>query len=78
MALGNATEGAARSTLLKVTQVEPYQGFVAWQALVDGHAPKSSDGPAIALQPIIATPQRCKDAKELKERLTAWSLKVAE
>ena len=24
------------------------------------------------------TPKRCKDAKELKERLTAWSLKVAE
>ena len=23
-------------------------------------------------------PKRCKDAKELKERLTAWSLKVAE
>ena len=26
----------------------------------------------------LATPKRCKDAKELKERLTAWSLKVAE
>ena len=33
---------------------------------------------AIALQPILATPKRCKDAKELKERLTAWSLKRAE
>ena len=32
----------------------------------------------MALQPILATPKRCKDAKELKERLTAWSLKVAE
>ena len=36
------------------------------------------DDPAIALQPIFATPERCKDVKELKERLTAWSLKVAE
>ena len=45
---------------------------MAWQALVDGYAHKSS------LQPILATPKRCKDAKELKERLTAWSLKVAE
>ena len=31
-----------------------------------------------ALQSILATPRRCKDAKEVKERLTAWSLKVAE
>ena len=37
-----------------------------------------SNDPAIALPPIFATPKRCKDAKELKERLTAWSLKVAE
>ena len=51
---------------------------MAWQALVDGYAPKSSNDPAIALQPILATPKRCKDAKELKERLTSWSLKVAE
>ena len=51
---------------------------MAWQALVDGYAPKSSNDPAIALQPILATPKRCKDAKGLKERLTAWSLKVAE
>ena len=36
MALANVTEGAARSTVLKVTQVEPSHGFVAWQALVDG------------------------------------------
>ena len=41
--LANATEGAARSTVLKVTQVEPSHGFVAWQALVDGNAPKSSN-----------------------------------
>ena len=37
-----------------------------------------SNDPAIALPPILATPKRCKDAKELKVRLTAWSLKVAE
>ena len=38
VALANATEGAARSTVLKVTQVEPSHGFVAWQAHVDGYA----------------------------------------
>ena len=46
VALANATAGAARSTVLKVTQVEPRRGFVAWQALVDGHAPKSPNDPA--------------------------------
>ena len=61
-----------RSTVLKVTQVEPSHGFVAWQALVDDCAPKSSNDPAIALQPILATSKRCNDAKELKERLTTW------
>ena len=70
------TEGAARSTVLKVTQVEPSRGFVAWQALVDGYAPKSSNDPAIALQAILARPKRCKDAKDLKERLTAESGRV--
>ena len=40
--------------------------FVAWQVLVDGHAPKTSNDPAIALQPILAAPKRCKDAKEMK------------
>ena len=78
VALANVTEGAARATVLKVTQTELGLGIVAWQALVDGHAPKSSNDPATALRPILATPKRCKDAKELKERLTAWSLKVAE
>ena len=72
-----ATEGAARATVLRIALTEPSQGFVAWQTLVDGYAPKSSNDPAISLQPILATPKRCKDAKELKERLTAWSLKVA-
>ena len=50
----------------------------SWQALVDGFAPKSSNDPAKALQPILATLTGCKDAEELKERLTAWSLTVAE
>ena len=78
VAWANVTEGAARATVLKVTQVEPSHGFVEWQALVAGHAPKSSNDPSIALHPVLATPKKCKDAKELKERLTAWSLKVAE
>ena len=69
VALATATEGAARSAVLKVAQVEPSHGLVACQALVDGKAPKSSNDPAIALQPILATPERCK--------VTAWSLKVA-
>ena len=78
VALASATEGAARSTVLKVTQVEPSHGFMEWQALVDSYAPKSSPDPAMALQPRLATLERCKDAKELKERLTACSLRVAE
>ena len=78
VALANVTDGAVRATVLKVTETEPSHGFVAWQALVDGYAPKSSNDPAIALQPVLATPERCKDAKESKERLTAWSFKVAE
>ena len=77
-ALADVTEGAARATVLRMTQTEPSHGFVAWQALVDGYAPMSSNDPAIALKPLHATPKRCKDAKELKERLTEWSLKVAE
>ena len=78
VALANATEGAGRSTVLKVTQVNPSHGFVARQALVDGYASKSPKDPAFALQPTLATPKRCKDAKELRERPTAWSLKLAE
>ena len=39
------------------TQVEPSHGFVAWQALVDGNAPKSSNDPAKTLQPMLATPK---------------------
>ena len=76
VALSNATGGAAK--VLKVTHAEPNHRFVAWQALADGHAPKSSNDPATALQPVLATPKRCKGAKDLKEKLTAWSSKVAE
>ena len=68
MALDNATESAATSTVLKVAQVEPSRGFAAWQALVDGCAPKSSNDPTIVPQPTLATPKKCKDAKELKEK----------
>ena len=63
---------------MEITQTEPSHGFVAWQALVDGYARKSSNDLAIAPQPILTTPKRCKNAKELKEKLTAWSSKVAE
>ena len=62
--------------MLKVTQVEP--GFVAWQGLVDGYVPKSSNDPAVALQPIFETLERCQGARELKEKFTEWSLKVVE
>ena len=51
---------------------------MAWQALVDGYAPKSANDPAVVLQRMLATPKRCKDAEDLKEKLTARSLKVAE
>ena len=50
VALANATEGAARATVLRITQTERCHGFVAWQALVDGCAPKSSNDPATALR----------------------------
>ena len=42
VALANVTEGAARATVLRI-------GFGAWQALVDGYAPKSSNDPTMAL-----------------------------
>ena len=38
VAPNNVTEGAARATVLQITKTEPCHGFVAWQALVDGHA----------------------------------------
>ena len=46
--------------------------------MVDGFLPNSSSDPAFALQPILATPRRWKDAEEFKEKRTACSLKVAE
>ena len=57
VALATVTEGAARATVLRVTQAEPSHGFLARQALVDDSAPKSSNDPAIPLQPILATPR---------------------
>ena len=29
----------------------------SWHALADGHAPETSNDPAVALQPILATPK---------------------
>ena len=46
--------------------------------LLDGHSLKSSNDPAVASRPVLATPKRCKDAKESKEKFTAWSLEVTE
>ena len=37
---------------------------MAWQALVDGCAPKSSNDPAVALQPILATPLQGREGIE--------------
>ena len=48
VAVANVTEGAARATVQRITQTKPSHGFVAWQALVDDYAPKSSNDPAIA------------------------------
>ena len=50
VALANVTEGAARATVLKVTQTEPSHAFLAWQALVDVYAPKSSNCDAQEMQ----------------------------
>ena len=58
MALDSVMEGAAVSTVQKVTQVQPSHGFVAWLAVIDGCTPKSSNDPAITLQPTLATPTR--------------------
>ena len=48
----------ANAKVLKVTQAEPSHGFVAWRAPVDCYAPMSSNDPARALQPILATPKK--------------------
>ena len=49
-ALTNIMEGAARSTVLKVTHMEPSRGFVDWRARVDGYAPQSSSDSVMARQ----------------------------
>ena len=71
VALANATEGTASATVLRLKRS---QAMGSWH----GKQWSTSNDPAIALQPTLATPKRCKDTKELNERLTAWSLKVAE
>ena len=67
VALASVTEGATRSIVLRV------RGMASAR---DGYAPKSSNDPTVAPQPILARHTRCKDARELKEKLTAWSLKM--
>ena len=77
--LGQRDRRRSKSYVLRITQTEPSLGFVAWHALGDGYAPKSSNEPAKALQPVLATPKRCKDAKELKEMASSdGHVKVAE
>ena len=61
VALANATEGTARSTVLKATQVDLHGKH--WSTC---YAPKSSNDPAKALQPIQATPKRCKGRKGIE------------
>ena len=72
VALANATEGASRATVLRITQTEPSHGFVAWQALVDGYAPQ------VVQRPGDSAAARTRDAQEVQGREGAWSLKVAE
>ena len=67
-----------RCNLAHTSEGQPSGAKSPVRALVDGYAPKSSNDPAVALQLMLATPKRCKHARELKEKLTAWSLKVAE
>ena len=60
------TKVAVRSTAEDI-QAEPSLMFAAWQALVDGHAPKSANDPAIALHHPKALPKSFKDARQLKK-----------
>ena len=76
VALANVTEVAARSPVLKVTHVAPSHGFVAWPAL--GTRPSHRTTQLQRCSPYLPPPKRCKDAQDLKEKLKAWSLKVAE
>ena len=64
--VAHVTEGAARSTVLKATHAQRSHGFVAWQALVDGYAPLSSNDPATAPQPILATPKKVQGRKGIE------------
>ena len=77
VALANVTEGAARSTFLKINQVEPSHGFVAWQALVDGYTPKSSNDPAHSAAAHTCDTQSAQERKGT-EREAHNILKVAE
>ena len=72
MSLANVTEGSARATVLKVTRTEPSRGFVA------GVRPNRRMFRQSRYNPYLRRPRSAKMQKELKERLTAWSLKVAE
>ena len=67
VALANLTDGAARSTVLKVTRKEP-SNVVA----DDGYLPKSLNDSAMTLPPMLALPKRCQDAKEPKEKNSSW------
>ena len=57
VALATVTEDAARAKVLRITQTEPSHGFVAWQALVDVYAPKSSTQ-LLRCSPYLRHPQR--------------------
>ena len=61
----SVTEGAARATVLKVTQTEPSHGSVAGHPLVDGYATRPSRRTIQqgALQTILAMPKRCTSSK---------------
>ena len=67
VALANATEDPARAAVLKVTETEPSHGFMAWQALVDAHAPTSSNDRAIVLQPYLRRPRDAKMQRNCKK-----------
>ena len=70
VALASATEGAARSTVLKVSQAEPSHGFVAWQEMVEGYAPKSLNDPAMRCSPHFRHPQGARTQRSAKR--SSW------
>ena len=79
-ALANVAEGAARSTVVKVTQVEPSHGFRGMAST--GLTAMRPSHRMTQLQRCNTYSRHPKDARthrsELKEKLTAWSLTVAE